>query len=581
MQIYFANIRYLGIPIIWEYDEATNKATCLFKLTDTTRIVNKISMITSLRDLEGLIVNDDTHEVIIDDALRFFKSNQMTRFEQTPVVPPLSLQSISIGGEKEPAFFSRKLPKPPTHRTSPVPALISSSSTFELPPSLDSIPSCSSTTLVIESTESQSTDDKGFDLEVKNGIWLNTIFPKTENADLTKWSNTRAHEGYFEGKTREDEEERLSSPLVSLQYNKNHELYPIKSKQMALVRSLFDQILAPIYEQMNEGRPAPSQLIGFFQNAIEGLMLNGRFNSGPTEYEKMSEEERAEKFGDDELAYEDAVLEARRARARVMLRPLRYFTSDLLLQFKDETLRRDLELLKFAARSKRQTIDCIINELETLIIDSGKVEFKFAQLFNKLISQLSRKDDVKDEIIEEQESCSHQVHSFLLLTLLAAHDETKKKSKARQREKAKINEIAAEVVRSAIQAIRNDPAFIDSPHIPGGNDFYFSKELCLVFQNGLPAYFNKELETRKFAKSKHNKKEKIAIIKDYVVDFIGKQLRAVPLQPSSSSSSPQNPEMRIPTPRTPRTLISSIFTRQPSARVVDKKAADPSTNFNI
>lgn len=483
MKICFPSIMYFEHPFIWEYNPEANRAECTLKLAGTNKNYNKSDLLKYLRTVEGVSIESET--AIINDVNHFIKTN--------PLMPLYELEKPKKRphSKSSPTFFEKK------------------------------------TTISISSNSAE--DCKGIRIE---------NFINKENWP-TEWGNTLSCLSYFTEKNKSDARNRTVDLVFSaydlpknLQYKKNEALYPVKQQQMEIICALFNDILAPLYDSMAPQEELPRNLSAYLRNMVDQMMTNKRLNYGPTPTEKLSPEERDEKFSDNKHECEFAIYQEYIARVNVMLRGLLFFISSEMTAYsltKDKETADKLELLriKFSTCNQKDLFAENLDILRKLTIEAGKIEYAF----DLLMHELNEKIEGKAACVANVYSCYQVMLKFLKVKLSKEKDSV---------HNALTEETVTETIRALIDTYAADTEAKKHIGIPSTahKDIYLSKSL----ENAL----KKALDETDLGKIK--KKDLPLKLKDILMQLIEEELKAsVQLNKATSSNELDHEETFTPT----------------------------------
>jgi hypothetical protein len=485
MKIYFPEIAFQNNPLVWEFNETTGCATCLFYcLNETSKSIIAKTYITDLLEkIPGIKIIDGVP--IIPDAHLFDKKYTPVEIEPSFSIKPMPLK-------KNNSFFKS--------RTTSHVRLTS------LPPTYEHID-------------------------------LDSIIPY-DPVNANVWGETVAFEKHFLEKNSKDAKTHPASFLKSamtfnaqVQYEKNEQINPIKYQLITSIRALLD-LLDPIYVAWRHKSDALSAntnekklLFAYLQNAVLDVMLNGKFNQKPTEFESME----SSKVSSTLLKY--AEHQARALRAELMLMKfLVLVKEDLSVELavsdkEDEAFLHILHTLqKFISKQPikaRQEISTKLQEITPLIIQCGVVEAVNQKLHQKL------KDD-----LEAKKFIYNCISFQSLLTRILTPSITKPELIP-----GIITQATLETIKKIEKCFSNPSvsSYVAPLSISRDQDFY----LCMNWAEKLIP----ELSSIKL---KHPKEEKKITtycddVAEAVIDFIYSQLKELTVinqaQPSSSTMS--------------------------------------------
>ncbi|MFV0819604.1 hypothetical protein HRQ65_04850 [Tatlockia micdadei] len=441
MLIYISALDYHGAPLIWEYDESRDEATCLFQVLRKSSESSATSTIQSLRNflvidnlqkrkIKGLEINSEKASITISHVKSYFNNDiHVMEPSSSMLVPPLDIRSIASTPAPSSMPVPRRSPadaaesqapasphdaprvKTPRSRTNVKTFFDSSTSGISPTPPTRSLPSPgSSTQATIKTSKTISSSDAPV-----MGLQLEAILTKSIDStilgDTERYlPDSKSGHSYFLTKFMSDLETRqtvFDSPTTfsrKVNYLEVGELIPIKELQMHLLRVFFNEILAPLYGD----RPLDPKLGDFFVQAIREVMRNEpefyagfkSHNLGPTFYEEKSEEELAGEFGGNPHRKDDAIHQVLFARARGLLRNFRFFiTSDIKSHqlTEDRTVQAELDVLKSALKSHRSSLAeacLLLEQLTELTAKSGRIATKYMNITQILKTQMEAKTDL-------------------------------------------------------------------------------------------------------------------------------------------------------------------------------------------
>ncbi|KTC86710.1 hypothetical protein [Legionella brunensis] len=466
MKICFSSITYTnGHPFIWDYNPETHKAVCTLELTSADEVYEKSDLIEYLKKFNGITVNSEGN-VVIEDMKTFVKTNQMRFIHEISDIKKLHSPT------RTPSFFKSK-----------------------------------------ETTNDSGKSSSLIDEEHPQGLHVETFISRKTSPG--EWGNTLSCLNYFSEKNKSDASTRQVDLIQSeldlvkgLQYLKNDNIYPIKKKQMEIICVLFNEILSPLYEEIADSEDLPPKFAAYLRNMVEKVMLNERFNLGPTSYEKLPQEER-EKLFNDSHEFDFAVQQERIARVNIMLRGLIFFiASDMKAQqlTQDIDIVKRLELLKYKLDTKAQIFFAEqLNLLRELTVESGRLEYEFDLRMKTMQEQISN----KVVSIGHFSSCYQLIHEIYQLKLQGHKKETS------------ISALTEETVKGLILAIRE--TCLGKSNAKGhigivqscDSDFYLTKALIGKLSNQLSEHLSSK---------KVKKKDLVSETVNFVMDFIEKQL---------------------------------------------------------
>lgn len=483
MKIYFPNITFQGYPFVWELNEKTHQATCLLycvKKETHARFEPNISL-DIFKKFPGVTL--DNGAIIIKD-IRTFNAAYQNLAHLNELKDKITQSETALLRQKSSFFQSRK-EKSQDQAVSSSPI------------------------------RRRSLSNSSHPLYVR--IILNELI-KNDDTDSSLWGDTASYETYFAEKTNNDAQARgalfLKSAMslsIMVQYEKNHRLYPLKSKLIKEIRGLLEE-LDPIYTAWctQENIHANRKLVfHYFQNAVLEAMLNGNLNNKATEFEA-----EPQKLNPTLRKY--AIDKARALRAELMLIKFNVLLDpelhpELALSEKEAkkllpeiTSLRDL-LLKQPGEIL-EGIQTRLKKIAKLIIKSGVVEESNALLSTQLNHALS----INSPVVMAFHSFQTLLHTLLDNQITASKKEL-------------IPDIVTKVTKETINQISKTFGMTHGQYIaPLSNIADSNFYLCKNWADKLAA----ELAEIKLKHPKDEKKITVysQAIADKVVDFLHDQL---------------------------------------------------------
>ncbi|MCL9683660.1 hypothetical protein [Legionella maioricensis] len=502
MKIYFPDITFNSAPLVWDYDEKTNRAICTFLTTE--KVENSHAVLRELNGKQYLGITLTAESAIIEDFASFVQTYQSKR---------LLSKSKSFGREllldahreatrntpfhnsdsKEPnrggAISVRSINE--THPVVPIsPSAGASVVPKEKPPRSTSSKTLNSSKSQVSEKPSHSPYSMfGQSKNSYESILLEDLIVKREDPGL--WGDTVGYKSYFMEKTEQDRSERAeiylrneSSFYKNNQYLLNDNICPIKSEIIILIEQVLKEELDPAYQQWKKeqgDKLTPQilqELFKYFRGAVLNAMTNESFNKELTEYEVLSDEERHRKFRANMPRYHAANHEVRKDRARLMM-------LDWLVLF-DESQPLELGSIDFLSAKAIKMLasfkECLTKDpkcvqrltelfgcLEALLIKSGEVERDNKMLTDELHVQLAD----KRMNIGDYSSLCNTVRIFLT----NANQSLGKKHTVPD---ALYQKIAQQIVWKVIKSLIADAEFNKVPHTAkirsSDNDLYLNQD---------------------------------------------------------------------------------------------------------
>jgi hypothetical protein len=442
---YFKDNKFLSFrasPLIWEYDEDTDTAVCLFQVigTNTRPDKTRIIELLSKHKIEGLAIDGET--VTLSNVKKNYAKDFMPILDKplSPAIPLLNLRNMPpLSAKTAPA------PHPPRQVSSSTNEARRLTRSQNMPPRKDvqgffSIeneaklrqPKLSSSELTTQSTpltRQTNLSDKAESENTPRGLEFDAVLPPNAPGDLRKYlieAKTTAKvrvtdeyvikesSSYFRNK---DEREALKTTVIEsgATIHKanltecNKELHAIRELQLETFKYLFNRVLAPLYGK----ETAPPQLIQFFQAAMKNVIFNmSEGTSSPHESTNFGltylEKSREEIEGKSQDLAKEMLHQAIFARARVHLRAFRFFiTNDIHSNTltTDESIQIELDTLKLALRERRELFAeaCALLEEQTeLTGKSGRLATKHDLIRWEIESLLEEKKDLPLKLLLEK-----------------------------------------------------------------------------------------------------------------------------------------------------------------------------------
>lgn len=318
MTLYFEKIALRnGLPVGWTLCEKANSLT-------STEIISQNDKDIIIKNVKG--VSYSNSRLFIENAKEFMKDN---------IAYGINKEKKSRRKSVSNSFFIPKSQTTsnlacPAEDDSLLPILARASSS---PSTSDPIPEGLTLQefLATPSKQTVSIKDSPSPQQLTTDILLDHLF-SSSGSDPTSWSDTMSHEGYFQGKTSNDARNKQYTSIQSTRiiktnasYQLNYKLYPVKSKQIILLRILIDYILDPLYQRTITQHEHNKALRLFFKNAVLNVMNNQNFNHKPSELEKLTPSQIKETFRDNFSIYKLAIKEDYLSSARKMLKSLTFF----------------------------------------------------------------------------------------------------------------------------------------------------------------------------------------------------------------------------------------------------------------
>lgn len=511
MKIYFPKITFNNVPLVWDYDEKTNKATCTFLTTE--KVVNSHAV---LRELSSKLYPGITltlESAIIED---------FTSFAQAYPSKPLLSKSFGkvplwdLLPEKEAIVHSTDSKELIRGRSISVRAIQESrsvgliSSIGSSSPSGPISPRAGAPVVTVKEKLPRSTSGKSLNfnkskISEKPGSSPYSLFERPKNMyesillddlivkqdDPGLWGDTVGYKRYFTEKTEQDRSERSeiylrneSSFYKEHQYLLNDNICPFKSEIIILIEQVLKKELDPAYQEWikEQGNKLTPQILKalfkYLSGAVLNTMTNESFNKEPTEYELLSEEERYHKFHGNMPRYQAANLEIRKARARLMMMdwlvlfdesyPLESGSIDTL---STEAIRMLVSFKEYLTKDPHcvQRLTKLFHSLEALLVKSGEIERDNKKLTDELRAQLAD----KTMSIGDYSSLCSTVRIFLA----KANQSLGKKHALPD---ILCHKIAQQVVCQVIKLLAEDAEFKQIPHIAtirsSDSDLYLNKD---------------------------------------------------------------------------------------------------------
>ena len=562
MHICTTTILFKEHPLSWDYDEEADMATFLFTLAGTNENYEKSTLVAYLMelDLKGIVLSAEltkeghaTPKIVIPNASNFFRSHPMMpiiEYQEKPKIPSINFSKVQQ--EQEIPGQGKSTPLPPTRpsRSRTLPGVT------EMPPQV--IPRHS------------SAPEKEAPKSVKRGLQIDNIIPQTEKTSPI-WGRTLCYKDYFIEAIEKElacRSQFIESACTVMtkeqQLPKNIDLYKVKKNQIELICQLFDNILAPIYDQLYPHNDPGEEVIKYFRTVIEGVMVNDPLNLGPTDFESLYESKRLNRFHGDREMIDFAITEERVARANIMmLRPLLFFVRDDIKSAHLTSCKEVIQLLdqiklKIKEKNLIDSVELRLYKLAKVTAQSGQIEEKH----EKIKTKIQQRDKNKErQIGQSSYSCYRLISDFLDTQL----PKTKEKEQL-------LDSISQESVEMIIRTIDETitPVIGDKilPKIRE-DDFYFGQNWYDQLSSNLGKDLGKVFSSMDLSKKGMKDQEKIvSIIHDYIKGFMmlsleqAKQPKELALTSSSDKGNILSP--RAPPPSSPRMTLSGIAQRPAS-----------------
>ncbi|KTD36680.1 hypothetical protein Lnau_1664 [Legionella nautarum] len=426
------SLSFRGSPLVWEYDEDTDTAVCLFKVIGASIKTDKKSIIAYLskQKIEGLVINGET--ATLSNVKKNYAKEFMTIVPAPqPFIPQLNLtkmpslspKPVPVSRQPEVRRLTRSqnmLPRKDVQGF--FPASPEKEEVKPIEPPRDSSPqSITQSTSVTTQTSQTSSSDKISPENEPTGLKFEAVLPPDAPGDLRKYlieekttAKVRVADeyvikesaSYFRNKDeREAQKTTVFESVATIQKANvtecNKGLHVIRELQLETFKKLFNHVLAPLYSK----KKAPQKLIQFFQAAMKNAIFNTfegetspneSVNIGLTYLEKSKEEIE----GKSQDLAKEMLHQAIFARARVHLRAFRFFItndikSDALTG--DESIQAELNALKLALKERRELFAeaCALLEEQTeLTGKSGRLATKHDLIRWEIETLVNEKKDL-------------------------------------------------------------------------------------------------------------------------------------------------------------------------------------------
>ncbi|EHL32662.1 hypothetical protein [Legionella drancourtii] len=363
MKIYFPKISFQGSPLVWELDEQTNQATCLFysingQLNDKARAL----MFRTLKAFASIEVSENS--ALIKEVSKFgdayipvLETEKLTRSHSTRAMPPENVLS-----RQKSAFF----PTPISPRT----------------PKLEH-------------------------------IHLTYLIPKGDPSTASLWGDTVAYLEHFNKKTEQDRYNRAAAYvrssaafIVNAQHEKTKKLFPFKHNVLVAIEQLLE-LLDPVYVQWHkENKLAITKsFVKYFQTAIVTAMKNEGINNRPTDFDGLMNSDYPAAL------VEDSRTDAFKSRTNAMLMkflflvtkgdkfPLAYVANEHEINELEPLL---MSLRKFFLQQTAEylhTVNAKLEEIAQFIVKSNTPEVKDADSINKITQEYASSPPVLGDFV--------------------------------------------------------------------------------------------------------------------------------------------------------------------------------------
>ncbi|KTD23499.1 hypothetical protein [Legionella maceachernii] len=435
MRIFISTLAYHGAPLLWEYDETQDKATCLFEVMPNSAGSSSASAGQSLRKflvidhlqkrkIAGVEINSEKASITISHVKSYF-GKEIQFIDAPSPISPLDIKSIAPAPSPRSIPFPRRLTGASAHAGSHItPSASHDASRVKTPRSrtnskaffeISTINTSPVPTKRAQDAATPSTQTTKTSSGEVMGLQLEAILPESIDSNLRGDTLRYLPDGetdhcYFLKKFISDLETRrtvFDSPSTftrKMSYLEVGELIPVKELQMILIKELFNKILAPLYKK----QPVDSSLVDFFQKAIKEVMRNEpefyagfkSHNLGPTFYEERSRKELEEEFGQDPHRMNDAIHQVLFARARGLIRNFRFFITSDIKSYQltpDTSVQAELDSLKTALQGNRALLAeacLLLEQLTELTAKSGRIATKHLFIDQTIKEQIKAKTDL-------------------------------------------------------------------------------------------------------------------------------------------------------------------------------------------
>lgn len=490
MKIYFPKIVVHGNPLIWELDEKTGQAVCLFYCTNKTSNSITPELIIKVLTCYPWIKIRDGKAII--EQVDIIKAEYLP-LNENPV--PSSDSKPPMFPKQKSSFFKTSNPHQPPEPSSHLrPRSLSAPLMFSIDAS----------------------------------ILLDDLIPNDE-VHSSLWGDTVSYEKYFLEKNIKDATSRTPACIRSaftfnnmVQYEKNNRLLPVKSNTIKIIRELLE-LLNPVYGQWYKENTLlfSNKLIKYFQSAIANAMLNDSINNKATEFDSLAGSQ-ANPILKDYLANKARALRAELMLMNFLVLIKKEYAPELVINSeKDKELEKMLlSLREFFLKQGSDFLEAADAKLAALteqIIVAGKIEESNQKLSVQLNQELANQSEIRGFV------------SFKAIVQQVAHLDGHKEKLT--------DTILHSVVLETIQKInaaltqnkpfRNHQQYISPLSTFGDQDFYLLKNWAEGLEEKLVSL------KLKHPKAKDEKKIKIysKIISEEVLLFAQTQLEELMSQP--------------------------------------------------
>ena len=397
MKIYFPTIVFHNQPIVWEFNEETDEATCLFYCVNEDTTPKSRGLIMKILTAFANIEMEESSAVI--KKVSTFKEKMVYVDEKAPKSSSLPMK-LDLSRANS-SFFTR-IPTSPRTPVTPRPHAKSSSA--------------------IEPTLEES-------------IKLKMLIPKSDPSLSSLWGDTVAYKKYFLRKNNDDKNIRAAhyvrsafAFILNVQYEKNDHLYPLKSNIITAIEELLN-LMNPVYVQWCKENTALEDkhlLVKYFRNAVLESMLNASINDKPTDFEELTQSHYSPRLR------EDFLKEAYTQRTNFMLMKFLALISDKFSPEHAVNVHETPKLLpvvaslrQFFLKQKPELLKAIslkLQEIAQYIVESGKIEILNNELSEKIKKELATLPVVRGftsfRTILEPLVTSDKIKKTLLLSVL-------------------------------------------------------------------------------------------------------------------------------------------------------------------
>jgi hypothetical protein len=367
MRIYFKNITFQGLPVIFDYDSISKSAKCTYSVGGNNLNINGDELNSQLQSLKGIEIIDNI--AVITDIETFRKQHPFSTIVDSS---DQSVLQNSFFSKSSPSLTSSNVPLGKMEATS-----FSASS---LKPSVISMESllanCPGETLVYEGNLKRNNE-----ANLKRLYSLKVYSPEAIN--------------------------------LTAQVIKNMDYYVLRQWQMQLIRQIHEEVIAPSMATFKEGQTTPRYVLDYFETCIKSIMSNSNFNLMDTAFEQNSSTEGQP------IPIEENY-QIRAIYAKVMLKGFMFFVSDLpveKLHLNNHELEQWLNEFKTYIALHKIKLQMLLSDLFNLTICTGLMDHDYKLLDAESFAQGENYDFSKLHTITKAIQMKHTTLSYALSQL--------------------------------------------------------------------------------------------------------------------------------------------------------------------